>query len=237
MAINKVLALFSLKLIRKNNQILSGIYLWEDIADLIDSDAPLVLDIGANTGQTIEEVISTFHTPLVHSFEPSSDVFEILKTKDFGNAVHLYKKAMGEEVGSKEFLNYSGSTLSSFLELDSGEHNRFSGVTVKSTEIVEVDTVDHFVSRLNIEYLDLLKIDVQGFDLSVLKGAVNSINDKKVGHILIEINLTPLYNGQAQYYEILEFLSQRNFSLIDLYEKERGRNFEVLWATALFKVS
>ena len=63
--------------------------LFDDLALLIPGGEPVVFDVGANVGQTIEAINQVFDKPQIIAFEPSSAVFEALQNKHFGENVAL----------------------------------------------------------------------------------------------------------------------------------------------------
>jgi hypothetical protein len=79
----------------------------------------------------------------------------------------------------------------------------------------------------------LLKIDTQGFDLEVLRGAMETLQSGLVKNVLIELSFMKIYQGQGSIPEIIELLDKQGISLIDFYEKIRQGN-KLAWCTALF---
>ena len=70
------------------------------------------------------------------------------------------------------------------------------------------------MNKNRIEYADFLKIDVQGYELSVLKGAKNSLKD--VIGIEVEVEFAKIYKDQPCFTSIHEFLESQGFTLFDL---------------------
>lgn len=79
-------------------------------------------------------------------------------------------------------------------------------------------TIEPLSKKINVSMLEtptLMKIDVQGFELEVLKGSVELFDN--IDYILIEVSFVQLYTGQALANEIVEFLLKHNYNLIGLY--------------------
>ena len=205
----------------------------EDIKLLIDHDQPVCLDVGANEGQTIIRLRKIFKNPIIHAFEPSSESFDRLRAQNYGPDVHLHHFALGSENSRREFVNYRDSCFSSMLELDPGPDNPCRNHPPKSKEIVEVRTVDVFVQQNQIARVDLLKVDTQGYDLEVLKGAEETLTRGLIDNVFIEINFVPLYRNQSDPREISDLLSRHGFNLVDYYDKTRNRG-ELGWCNALY---
>jgi FkbM family methyltransferase len=160
-------------------------------------------------------------------------MFGLLEARAFGPRVSLHRMALGREVGEREFINYASKYLSSFLPLEQHPQNRFRAIEVESREVVQIDTVDRFVADRGISTVDLLKIDVQGFDLEVLLGATASLASGAVRNVLVELNFVPMYEGQASAAAIVELLGRHGLFLTDHYEKKR-QGHTIAWSTALF---
>jgi len=231
--INGFLAHMNLKVIRNDVSVISGINLFADLKVLLKTESPVCLDVGANIGQTIDNLLKAFQDPCIFSFEPSESTFKILSSKKYTKRVNLYNYALGSEAKELEFINYNKANLSSFLAMDQDRENRFRKVVERSRETVKVETVDYFLSKKGIGKIDLLKIDTQGYDLEVLSGGANALEHGLIRFVLVEINFVKMYKGQASSDELLSLLRRKGYYLIDLYEKERQQN-TLAWCTALF---
>jgi len=189
--------------------------------------------VGANEGQTIELFRGIFENPRIYAFEPSSQAFRKLLSQGHGPQVSLHNFALGQRNGEEEFINYENSCLSSFLPLDANKDNPFRALKVKNKEAVDVRTIDWFARENQITKIDLLKIDTQGYDLQVLKGAGDSFQNGLIDNVFIELNFVKLYEDQSGPNQITDFLAERNIHLVDYYEKVR-QNHRLAWCTALY---
>jgi FkbM family methyltransferase len=205
----------------------------EDIRVLVKNPSPVCFDVGANQGQTIQLFQELFDDCRIYAFEPSSESFQKLQASQFGPEVSLYKSALGQRNGREQFFNYEDSCLSSCLTLDANQGKRFKDTSLRSSEVVEIQTIDWFVREHNIRKIDLLKIDTQGYDLEVLKGAAESFERGVIENVLVELNFVKLYKNQGDAYEITDFLARRNIRLVDYYDKVRG-NHVLDWCNALY---
>lgn len=213
--------------------ILTGFELEVDLQRVVRNEAPVVIDVGANEGQTIAMMLRNFKKPRIFSFEPSPQTYHHLQQMEFGPAVTLFNMALGAHSGSLLFHEYERSDLSSALEITTDKNNPFCGVRKLESIEVPVSTLDATVSNEKITTIDLLKIDTQGFDLEVLRGADKSLAAGLVKHVLVELNYSRLYEGQASAAAIHAFLSDRGFAVVDYYEKHRIGP-ALAWCTALF---
>jgi FkbM family methyltransferase len=210
-----------------------GVSLQRDLRVLISGSTPTFFDVGANVGQTIELLKTIFPASTIYSFEPSSETFRILSSKVSGANIRLLNIALGDTNKTANFINYESSTLSSFFELQRCERNPFHDVQQKKPESVAVRTVDGIVEEECLSQIDLLKIDTQGYELAVLKGAVNSLQNALVKNVLAELTFAPLYHEQSDPIKVIRLLENHHFGLVDLYEKTFDGQ-RLAWCTALF---
>jgi len=231
--INNALGLLGLKLVRTSGERLSGVYLFEDLKTIINKETPVCLDVGANEGQTVSALCEVFSNPLIHAFEPSTEIFQTLRSKKSTGRVFLHNVALGIKQQKRQFNNYEKSCFSSFLPFDPGADDGFRLIGLHGNEMVEVDTVDRFLQQNDIHDVDLLKIDTQGFDLEVLSGAVNALQKGIVRNVLVELTFVKMYEGQSTPEDIIQLLKQHDIVLVDYYEKVWMNN-RLAWCTALF---
>ncbi|HEX2847753.1 MAG TPA: FkbM family methyltransferase [Chitinophagaceae bacterium] len=176
----------------------------------------LVIDVGANTGIFGKELRMAGYNGAIVSFEPLRDAFQILSSvanQDPDWEVNNF--ALGQE-NSKQEINISGNShSSSILEmLDTHTNAEASAAYIgkQEIEIRKLDTIFPEVAGKAKEIF--LKIDTQGFEMNVLKGASNSLD--MINTVQLEMSLHPLYSGQALYNDIMSFFHQRGYKLIDI---------------------
>ncbi len=81
-----------------------------------------------------------------------------------------------------------------------------------ASEVI-VTTIDDTISSFNIEKINMLKIDVEGFEFEVLKGCKNSFNNKKISNIIIEIHLDFLKKKNLDEKIIYDFLRDNGYDI------------------------
>jgi FkbM family methyltransferase len=178
------------------------------------SAKPVVLDIGANVGQTITAVRRAFPDATIHAFEPSPLTFAELERKCGGlPRVHLNCVALGRRRSTVQFSQYEDSQFSSVLPPGPDATTR-----VVSTVSVSLRSVDDYCAEHGIAYVDLLKTDTQGFELEVLSGADRMFGEGRVSLVLVELIFSADYARQARYHEILRYLDERGFQAMAFYD-------------------
>lgn len=231
-----------LRLVRVAKTGPTGVDLEHDFARLVPHANPLVLDVGANRGQSIEMYLACLDRPTIHSFEPSTKMMDGLQQRKRQEGVKwdsvlLHPQAVGSQAERRTLRNYENNLLTSLLELEDHPENPFLGdrTRVASTEEVEVTTVDEFVRAHGIDRVDMLKIDTQGLDYEVLKGAEQSIKNGVVRYIFLEMNFVKMYVGQGGATTLIDYLDPLGRHLIGLYEVYRPLEGErIAWASGLF---
>ena len=200
-----------------------------DIMRIVDSKSPVIFDVGANVGQTIDALRKVFPSPTIYAFEPGEAAFDnLLRTHSKVPNVHLNNLALGSKPGRQIFFENSDTVMSSFLPLGPDGWGQIS-----YQREIEVSTVDRYCSQHEIQCIDLLKSDTQGFDLEVIKGAQQLLNTSKICLIYLELAFQKLYQNSPHLDEIYRFISDQGFELVSFYEfsYRKGR---ASWANALF---
>ena len=206
-----------------------GFDAYADMRKLAATQRPLVFDIGANRGQTIEHFRSAFARPVIHAFEPGLETFAELQRRWTGDPdLHLNNIALGARQESRMFLHTEPDNMSSFLEPSVDAWGE-----IRDRYPVEVMTVDHYCAAHGIERIDILKSDTQGFDLEVIKGAQRMIDNRAIHLIFMEITFSDMYKGLPRFDEIYAYVASRGFALVSFYDFYYQHD-RAGWTDALF---
>jgi FkbM family methyltransferase len=128
----------------------------------------VVFDVGANRGDWAREALSSLNVGELHCFEPSAAARDQLKSTLRRSGLHIHPFALGEAEGEAELHSDApGSGLASLHNRDLKHHGHRFGLH----ETVQVRRLDSFCHETGINQIDLLKIDVEGSELAVLRGA------------------------------------------------------------------
>ena len=174
-----------------------------------------ILDVGANAGQSGEHFRSIGFTHKMVSFEPIKYLFEKLKDKAQSDPLWFVENvALGRSECQAE-INVSGghAGASSILEMTENVITHAPKQQVVRKELIEVSTLDAILNKYYPENdRCFLKLDVQGYEKSVLEGGLSCI-DRVVG-MKIELSLVENYKGETLFLEMLPFLYSLGFRLV-----------------------
>ena len=208
-------------------------------------DNPVIFDVGANQGQSIDRFKKDFRNPVIHSFEPIKHECDKLKAIYANDPdVFLNNCAVGESDGEKEFHIAEKTGSSSFNKLKkdsewirqrSKQVNTTPEKYVKSVEVVKVVTLDKYCADKNIQKIDLLRIDTQGYEDMVLKGGLGFLAAGKVDAVLTEIMFDDVYEKYFNFSDIEKCLVPNDFRMvgIDLVNNSLFSGI-VFWADVLY---
>jgi FkbM family methyltransferase len=141
-------------------------------------------DVGANKGLYSKELLSQYTTSIteLHLFEPSKELVEsYLRFSD--KRVHVNNYALSETSGTATLYKVSGNSGLNSLTRRRLEHFK---VAMDEVEEIKKVTLDEYVESNGIRTIDLLKIDVEGHELDVLKGAKSTLDDNRIKCIQFE---------------------------------------------------
>ena len=176
----------------------------------------IVIDCGANKGEwthlLYDEFVSNANheqSLVIYSFEPSSYTYHKLltTTKNINKSSNVdtfaINKALSDYEGQAKLnIVHPGAGVNSLVEIKDD--------LASEKEQVELTTLDIFTKKENISYIDLLKIDAEGHDPVVIKGAHDLISKQNIGIIQFEYNWRWIY-GNHFLYNIFKSLTNNNY--------------------------
>jgi FkbM family methyltransferase len=176
----------------------------------------MVVDIGANAGQYASGLREHGYKGDIVSFEPLSEAYSRLKlwADQDGQAVAV-NSAIGDSEGVIEFNVAANSTSSSVLDMLPSHSDAAPYSQIQGKEQVAITRLDSVFDKYNSpQHKTLLKIDTQGYEMSVLAGAEATLG--KVRALQIEMSFVPLYEGQALFHEVYAYLINKGFRMVDI---------------------
>jgi len=184
-----------------------------------------ILDGGANVGSTALSLTKAFPEAQIDCFEPVAETYRRLVENLRHTRCRCHRLGVGAKAGESTIHVGGKDVLSSIVDASEGT----------SQEVITISTVDDFVASHAIETVDLLKIDTEGYDLEVLKGAEATIRRGGIRLVYAEVG----FLGEVRHVTLpamMDHLISRGFAFLGLYEqfslwRDRSR---LSYANALF---
>jgi FkbM family methyltransferase len=193
-----------------------------------------IIDVGANSGQFTKVAAHLYPQAQIHTFEPLPDLYPIIKKKFGSNPnIKTYNIALGNEDGTILFNKNKFGHTSSVLEI-SQDNIHFTRKDNELEQIrVQIMKLDSLALPVDKTNLSLLKLDVQGYELEVLKGADETI--KAIGYIIIEANLEELYSSQPSFNTMNNYLQDKGFELMGMLDFNLGNKNKYIEVDLLYR--
>jgi FkbM family methyltransferase len=213
-----------------NNPLIIKKNIFYSVSDLV------IFDVGAFDRRSIEMCEKVFQKIKVYAFEPTSDMFNhLMNLYKNRQDITLFNFALSSNAGEAPFfINYSSLTNSLFKSGNNGytkselSYENTGRINVKTTTIDEICLI-HKIPKINI-----LKIDAQGADLLVLKGAENTLKNRKIDLIYVEVEFLQLYENQSLYHELSSCLHSQGYNLYSLYNISVSKKGQMVYGDAVF---
>jgi FkbM family methyltransferase len=193
-----------------------------------------VLDVGANRGEFARYCADCFPNANIHCFEPLSGCQPSLQALAAQHSrIRLHPVALGESRGQVEMFENDYSPSSSLLPMQD-RHRELWPKTVGTKKIqVPMETLDRVAEQAQFPAAIFLKLDVQGFELHVLRGAGAVLQRTTV--VQMEVLFEPLYEGQADFRTLLNFMAERGFRFVEFADERRLPPLgKLIYADAIF---
>lgn len=195
-----------------------------------------IIDVGSNSGQFSKVATYIYPKAQIDAFEPLPNLYpKIEKLFAPNKNITTHNLALGNEVGSIKFNKNKYGHISSILEI-SEENIHYPK---QENDLIQIDvaikTLDHIFASPSSKNLGktLLKLDVQGYELEVLKGGTETL--KKVDYIIIEANLEKLYKNQPTFTEMNTFLMSKGYELHGMLDFNLGSGNKYIEVDLLYK--
>lgn len=175
----------------------------------------VVLDVGANVGQYAMRLRHNGFEGRIVSFEPYAQAFaELARTASHDPFWEVRRLALSDQDGQAE-LNVSGNSFSSSLLALTDRHLQSAPRSAYiAAEVVQTARLDTLWPELVGSARAWLKLDVQGFEMHVLRGAGEMLRDARA--IQVELSVEALYDGAPVWTTVIDWLLERGFQLAAL---------------------
>jgi FkbM family methyltransferase len=195
-----------------------------------------ILDVGAHRGEFLRLAAAAFPDARIHCFEPVAASFAELTTTaaEIGPHVQCHQIALGTQAGEVEINVNSFTAASSIFQIGAIQTGAFPKTrNVSGVERVRSESLDSWAANRSLDEPILLKLDVQGAELEVLRGATRLLRADV--HVLAEISFDDLYVGAPLGSVVMSFLEEHGFRLANFLDEIRDpADGRLLQADAFF---
>ncbi len=187
------------------------------------------LDIGAYNGTWAQELKRAFPAVRMHCFEAQDKMEPMLvaltkRHKDIGYTKALLGADSSQTAEFHVLDTKHGSTGSSIFKETTG----FESTVVK----MPIQTVDEILASVNFPAPNFIKIDVQGAEIEVLKGATNAMKTAEV--LVAEMSLVDYNEGAPLVHDVMSFLAEHGFILYEIADTHRRKNNTLIQIDGIF---
>lgn len=192
-----------------------------DIKRILEQ-ATVIIDAGANVGDTSRDLNYWFTDASIFAFEPVKNTFSILtKNSSEKENVHPVNMGLGSKNEKINILLSSENTINSLKITEVYDH-------ITGSEEIDVIRLDHFLATKNLTHIDILKIDVEGFEFEVLNGC-GALIDTQIKCIYLEVGYSR-EPTKVHFSDVEAYMEVNGFELCGIYETRRNLyNKKRLW--------
>lgn len=209
-----------------------------DVKAILGQDPRCIFDVGAHVGQTARRFAQAFPRAEIYSFEPDSRSFAALLANTGSlRRVTCVHAAVGGRGGEATLFRNAYDQTNSLLpnDADAAQFVLFPDyVAPAGTEQVPLITLDAFRAERGIGAVDLLKMDVQGYELEVLRGAAETLQSAAVPLIYTEVWFVRSYQSQPLFQDVYQFLYALDYRMVGIYESGYLTHYYQVGGNALF---
>ena len=202
----------------------------------------IMFDVGAHKGETIELFLKHFKIEKLYSFEASPLSYDILKntlpnitSKQKVTDIFIENLAIGSEIKKIQIKHLKESSSSTIKDINSNSKYfkkkkflfGFNAENFYQNIIVDQTTIDKYVKTKKIEKIDFLKIDTEGYEYEILKGASENLKNIKI--ILFEHHYDDMIKKGYKFSDINNVLLKNNFKQIFKIKMPYRKTFEYIY--------
>lgn len=175
-----------------------------------------IIDAGANKGQFSLEARAIYSSANIIAFEPLVQPASLYKKLfDHDKKIQFKRIALGAKSGETDIHISRRNDSSSLLKIGKLQNTYFPGTDEVGLEHIQVSRLDETVQPDQLTSPTLLKIDVQGYELEVLKGAEKIL--PCVDDIYVELSFVEFYEHQPLAGEVITWLEAHDFRFAGVY--------------------
>jgi len=196
----------------------------EELAYLFPGEEELTLfDVGAHDGFTAGHFRAHFKKANIYCFEPFPEAFERLKPNTARDSrIHAFDYGLSNRDHIQDFHSNTFSMSNSLLATDERGHTVWGRNIMETKEVIQAKfkTLDTVMAELQLDRVDVLKMDVQGAEHLVLEGAAQTLREGRIRAIYAELMTQLSYVGQKTFSEMMKVYYDCGFELHNIFNLE-----------------
>lgn len=183
----------------------------------VETESPVIIDGGAHEGRVTDTFKGIFQLPTIYACEPiPSYAHELTIEYKNDKNVHICQCALGSDNSNIDINIYERESLTSPLKLSQQyEQSRQLKSNIEKRVTVPKKKIDSITTKA-----DIIKLDIQGYEIEALKGAKEALKNCK--SLLVETSFERNYEGRSLFKDVHEFLHNEQFNIFDIYGIKRG---------------
>lgn len=203
--------------VRKSSGLPAGVDLHTDISrDANPRAFEVVVDVGANVGHMSKTFAECFEKAHVYSFEPIPDTFAILKQSTANvERISTHQLALSDTTGVTEMFLQADCGLNSLSPAVNRPDQSMDGRSIR----VKTEPLGSWCESHDIQSIDLLKIDTEGHDIQVLKGAEKMLAAGRIQYILVEASFHPDNQRNTPFSQLNDYLFPFGYKVRGIHDQ------------------
>jgi len=178
-----------------------------------------IIDIGSNKGQFSILAKSLFPTAKIYSFEPQIKYLNLQKVILGRKKIKYFNFGLGNIKKKNYFYITNREDSSSFLKPIQVKMDKYK---TKKIVKISIKRLDEIINKNEIKRPSIMKLDVQGYELEVLKGSKKIL--KNIDFIITEISFKQIYKKQTTKKKLLQFLNRNHFKNKQIFNISKLNN-------------
>ncbi|MDD5458098.1 MAG: FkbM family methyltransferase [Phycisphaerae bacterium] len=233
---NRFSSLLKKKILGKNKNLISVEEPYDVIVRLLEGHKISgVIDAGASNGHISSRLLKRFPAADVYAFEPNELYRQQLT--DFAvreKRFHPFFAALSDNCGTADLnITESAGNTSLCTPAESLTDVDPVGAAVKTIQQVQILTIDQWAKDNDIKSIEVMKFDIQAYELAALKGATETLRNSTL-LVYSEVWFNPVYKDGALFSGIDIFLRENGFALFDIFKPKYDPKGKITWANAIF---
>jgi len=194
-----------------------GVDIAQDLAHALPAyRVDTIFDVGANIGQSAREYLRCFPGSRIYCFEPAQKTFCTLQNNLRGQQrIRCFNQALGAAVARGKIV-LQGSSEMFFV---AGQANRMPIDEQTRVEEIDITTIDAFCHAENVGRISYLKVDTEGGDLEVLKGAANMLVEQRIDFVQVEAGMNVNNKWHVPFELLKGHLESSGYFLFGIYDQ------------------